>query len=171
MATDTARLADICEKGLQTVGYELVDLEYVRDPQGWVLRVFIDHPPLPTVPAATDGDGKPPPPEPSTITLHDCEVASHHLGTVLDVEDVIPNAYRLEVSSPGVKRPLRKERDFRRFVGHEVRVQLQDPVDGRKNFVGRLRAAGDGSISVEVDGQVFQLPLVSIRKARLEVEL
>jgi ribosome maturation factor RimP len=88
---------------------------------------------------------------------------------VLDVEDLIPNAYRLEVSSPGVRRPIRKERDFVRFMGHTVRLQLQEPVQGRKNFVGRLLSAGAGQVGVEVDGQVFQLPLASIKRARLEV--
>lgn len=166
---DTERLMRICEDALQTVGYDLVDVEYVRDQHGWVLRVFIDHPPMPIAPRPADAG--PAPVEPSTISHSDCELCSHQLGTVLDVEDIIPNAYRLEVSSPGVRRPLRKQRDFARFVGHEVRVQLQEPLDGRKNFVGRLCSVDDGQVGVEVDGRVFQLPLGNVKRARLEVEL
>jgi ribosome maturation factor RimP len=164
---DTDRLWGICENALQTVGYDLVDLEYVRDPHGWVLRVFIDHPPPPTVPRPQDAG--PPPVEPSTITHADCELASQQLGTVLDVEDVIPNAYRLEVSSPGVQRPLRKQRDFARFVGHHVKIQLREPLEGRKNFVGKLRSAEGGEVGIEVDGRVFRLPLAMMKRARLEL--
>ena len=164
---DIDRLFGICENALQAVGYDLVELEYVRDQHGWVLRVFLDHPPLPTVPRP-DGAG-PAPVEPSTITHSDCELASHQLGTVLDVEDVIPNAYRLEVSSPGVQRPLRKQRDFTRFIGHPVKIQLREPLEGRKSFVGRLRSSGDGQVGIEVDGQVFRLALAMIKRARLEL--
>jgi ribosome maturation factor RimP len=83
---------------------------------------------------------------------------------------VIPTAYRLEVSSPGVPRPIRKERDFARFVGHRVKVQLHEPLEGRKNFEGRLCSANGGQVGVEADGRVFQLPLASIKKARLDIE-
>ena len=145
------------------MGYELVDLEYVREQQGWVLRIFIDHP------VTDDGDAGDAPG--SRITHEDCERASRHLGTVLDVEDPIDIAYRLELSSPGVRRPLRKERDFVRFAGRLARVQLSEPLDGRRNFTGRLRDAADGVVHLEVEGVVFRLPLERVRKAHLEVEL
>jgi ribosome maturation factor RimP len=163
MTIDAARLQEICDTGLAAVGYELVEMEYVHDQSGWVLRVYIDHP----------HDGRPDPVDTapaSRITHTDCELASRHLGTVLDVEDIIPSAYRLEVSSPGVPRPLRKERDFARFVGRRARVELREGQgeSGRKNFVGLLRSAEGGLVGVEVDGQLFQLPLDGIRRARLE---
>jgi ribosome maturation factor RimP len=161
MATDIKQLMTICEAGLAAVGYDLVDLEYQNEPQGWVLRVFIDHP----VDAPKDdglGVG---------ITHTDCGEASRHLGTVLDVEDPIDGAYRLEVSSPGINRPLRKERDFARFAGEKVKIQTDEMVEGRKNYKGRLLAAAEGVVTVEVDGKHYQLPLERIRKARLEVEL
>jgi ribosome maturation factor RimP len=162
-AVDTARLLDTCERSLKAIGYDLVEMEYLRDQFGWVLRVFIDHPQEAMLEHGTDkGSG---------ITHSDCEAVSGHLGTVLDVEDVIPNAYRLEVSSPGVNRPLRKEGDFIRFIGHRVRVQLKEPHEGRKNFLGCLQSCSNGVVSVEVNGQVFQLPLGVIKRARLEVEL
>jgi ribosome maturation factor RimP len=165
-AVDIQRLMHLCDEALQAVGYDRVEREYVRDQHGWVLRVYIDHPPLPTVPRP---DGEPVPIEPSTISHADCELVSHHLGAVLDVEDVIPNAYRLEVSSPGERRPLRRARDFARFIGHTIRVQLHEPVEGRKSFVGRLRSADESRVEVELDGRVFQLALAAVKRARLEL--
>jgi ribosome maturation factor RimP len=163
MTIDTSRLQQICESGLAAVGYELVELEYMHDQSGWVLRVYIDHP----------YDGRPDPadePPTSRIGLADCELASRHLGTVLDVEDLISAAYRLEVSSPGVPRPVRMQRDFARFVGRRVRVELREALGegGRKRFLGQLRSAEGGTIGVEVDGQLFSLPIEEIRRARLE---
>jgi ribosome maturation factor RimP len=163
MKIDTARLGEICESSLAAVGYELVDLEYVHDQAGWVLRVYIDHP--------YDGSPDPVDASPTSRIAHaDCELASRHLGTVLDVEDLIPTAYRLEVSSPGVPRPLRKQRDFARFVGRVVRVELREAhgEGGRKRFVGQLRSAEGGTIGVDVDGQLHELPIDAIRRARLE---
>ena len=162
MTIDTARLQEICESSLAAVGYELVDLEYVHDQAGWVLRVYIDHP--------YDGGPEPADALPASRIVHaDCELVSRHLGTVLDVEDLIPTAYRLEVSSPGVPRPLRKGRDFARFVGRRVRVELREAREGgRKRFVGQLRSAEGGMISVEVDGRLCELPIEGIRRARLE---
>lgn len=163
MTIDTARLQEICDTGLAAVGYELVEMEYVRDPSGWVLRIYIDHP--------YDGRTEPVDALPASQISHtDCELASRHLGTVLDVEDIIPSPYRLEVSSPGVPRPLRRERDFVRFVGRRVRVELREGQgeSGRKNFAGLLRSAEAGLVGVEVEGQLFQLPLGGIRRARLE---
>jgi len=161
---DISQLRAICDRGLQAVGFELVELEYTRDDRGWVLRVYIDHPPADRAPAPGPELPK------STITLDDCESASRHLGTVLDVEDVIENAYRLEVSSPGVRRPIRRERDFKRFCGNAVRVQTTEPLAGRKNFQGILRTCAEGVIGVEIDSQVHQIPLASVRKANLEIE-
>lgn len=165
MSTDTAQLMAICEAGLAAIGYELVDLEYQLEPGGQVLRVFIDFP-VDLAPAIVGGDA-----DVARISLKDCASASRHLSTVLDVEDPIGSSYRLEVSSPGVYRPLRKELDFKRFTGEVVTIQTHDLVEGRRNFKGRLQAADDGVVTVEVDGKHYQLPLERIRKARLEVEL
>jgi ribosome maturation factor RimP len=161
MTADIKQLMTICDEGLAAVGYDLVDLEYQLEPQGWVLRVFIDHP---VDAPGIDGSGV-------GITHMDCAEASRHLNTVLDVEDPIDDAYRLEVSSPGVYRRLRKERDFARFAGEKVKIQTDEMVEGRKNYKGRLLDAADGVVTVEVDGKHYQLPLERIRKARLEVEL
>lgn len=166
---DITRLSKVCEEGLEALSYELVDLEYLREPGGWVLRVYIDR----AEPVAQ------PQPEPgapvavprSTITHQDCQSASRHLGTVLDVEDIIDSAYRLEISSPGVQRPVRKEVDFIRFSGHSARVVLHDPIDGRKKFTGVIKGAGQGKAQLEVDGTEVEFELAQMKRARLEVEL
>ncbi len=168
-AVEIAKLFPLCEQSLAAVGFELCEVEYARDQGGWVLRVFIDRAPAADASAPEPSPALPGAPAPSTISLADCELASKQLGAALDVEDLIPNAYRLEVSSPGVRRPLRRERDFARFVGHSVRVQMEAPVDGRKNFVGLLRSVVGGQLGVEVEGRVFQLPLAEVKRARLEV--
>ena len=158
---DKEKLQSICETALEAVGYDLVDLEYAQSPHGWVLRVFIDHP-------VTDAHGEP---VHSSITHDDCEVASRHLGTVLDVEDPIDAAYRLEMSSPGVHRPVRKMRDFKRFVGQRIRVVMQDLCHGRRKFLGTILEAGEGEVVVEEGGKRYGLPLAEIKKARLEAEI
>jgi ribosome maturation factor RimP len=169
-SVDIVRLNELCERSLAAVGYELVEVEYARDQGGWVLRVYIDRPLDPAAPPAAPSPALPSAPPPSTISHADCELASQQLGATLDVEDLIPTAYRLEVSSPGVRRPLRRERDFARFVGRGVRVELEEPRDGRKRFVGVLRSAASGVVAVDVDGLVFELPISAIKRARLEVE-
>lgn len=161
---DKAQLFELCENGLKAVGYDCVDVEYTRDQQGWVLRVFIDHP------ESEQGEGNGEARPKQGITHEDCAVASHHLGTVLDVEDPIGNAYRLEISSPGVRRPLHRPADFERFCGEPVKIQMQNPVDGRRNFKGLIKSVKQRLVVVEVDNQTFELPLDGIKKARLEVE-
>ena len=166
---DITRLSKVCEEGLEALGYELVDLEYLREPGGWVLRIFIDR-------AESDPQPEPEPGVPvavprSTITHQDCKAASRHLGTVLDVEDLIDSAYRLEISSPGVQRPVRKESDFIKFSGHQARVVLHEPLDGRKKFSGVIKGAGQGKAVLEVDGTEVEFELALMKKARLEVEL
>lgn len=158
---DMTHLEQLCEKSLQAVGYDLVDMEYRREQQGWILRVYIDHP----------WGGEIEEKSHSTITHRDCEIASRHLSTVLDVEDPIDTHYRLEVSSPGIQRPIRKERDFTRFCGELVRIQMEQPICGKKNFLGHLRRIDHGIVTLEMDGERFELPLDRIKKARLEVEL
>jgi ribosome maturation factor RimP len=158
---DLRKLERIAENALVAVGYDLVDLEFQRDERGWVFRVFIDHP---QQGVAKRDDA------PRRVTVDDCAKANRHLGTVLDVEDPIAEAYRLEVSSPGVLRPLRKKRDFERFVGWQIKVKLNDGLEGRRNFTGRLAAVDDQHLRVEVDGAEHQLPLAGLAKARLDEE-
>ena len=157
------QLFRLCDQAAHDLGYALVDIEYVRESLGWVLRVFIDHP-------FTD-DG--PAPEPTTrprIAHGDCARVSRQVSAVLDVENPIAGAYRLEVSSPGLKRRLRKEKDFCQFLGFAVAIRMQNPVEGRKTFVGQLVGAADGKVTVNIDGVAFVLPIDGMHKARLDQE-
>src|SRR5688500_11020480 len=130
------------------MGYELVDVQASNG--GRLLRLFID--------------------KPGGVTLDDCAAISRHLTRVLAVEGI--DYERLEVSSPGLDRPLRKERDFARFAGQkaEVRMRTPDPT-GRRKFVGVLRGAQAGQLSLEMDGRVLALPVDDVDKAKLVPEL
>ena len=99
--------------------------------------------------------------------MDDCERVSHQISGVLDVEDAIDGRYVLEVSSPGLDRPLGDARDFERFSGHEVRLRTDVPVNGQRNFKGLLRGLRGGQVVLEMDGQEVALPLERVEKARL----
>lgn len=171
MDIDKQKLYRICETGLMAIGYDLVELDFMRDQHGWVLRVFIDFPPSEKQDLPTNPNEAASAIAPSRITHQDCEKASRHLGTVLDVEDPIPGPYRLEMSSPGIKRPLRKESDFVRFMGHKARIVMEKPIENRKNFNGVIKSVEQGIIGIDVDGMFFSLPIEGIRRANLDVEI
>lgn len=136
-------LQALLETTLAGLGYELVDLE--KSGKGLFLRVFID--------------------KPGGINVDDCAAVSHHLTRLLAVENI--NYDRLEVSSPGLDRLLKKEPDFVRFTGQKARIRLRIPVDGQRNFVGVLRETSAGKVQIEVDGKVLSLDLGNLEKARL----
>jgi ribosome maturation factor RimP len=140
----------IVEPILPSLGYELVDLEYQREPNGWVLRIFLDR----------EGG----------ITLEDCAEVSGEVGAVLEAKDVIPHAYVLEVSSPGLTRPLRKSEDFHKFRNRLVKIKLYEPLEGRKNFKGTLLGLEGENVRLEIEDRVYELPLQKIAKANLEIE-
>ena len=130
------------------MGYELVDVQASNS--GRLLRLFID--------------------KPGGVTLDDCAAISRHLTRVLAVEGI--DYERLEVSSPGLDRPLRKETDFARFSGHKAEIRMRTPdAAGRRKFVGVLRGAAAGQVSVELEGQTVALALDDVDKARLVPEL
>jgi len=136
-------LQGLLENTLAGLGYELVDME--RSPKGALLRIFIDKP-----------DG---------ITVEDCALVSNHLSRVFTVENV---AYdRLEVSSPGLDRPLRKAEDFVRFSGQKAKLKLRVALEGQRNFVGVIRDCEAGKVGIEVDGRVLSVDLGNVDKARL----
>lgn len=142
-----AELARLLEPTVEGLGYELADLELRIGGKNGVVRLFIDRP---------EGVG-----------LGDCEVVSRQVSALLDVEDPVPGHYVLEVSSPGLDRKLTKPAHFQRFVGEEVRVQMRFPIGGRRRFRGKLLAAGEETIEVEVDGASHSLPMATIDSARL----
>ena len=140
---DEKRIHGLLEGTVEGLGYELVDLELSRT--GALIRVFIDRP--------------------GGIDVNDCAAVSNQLTRLLTVEGV--DYDRLEVSSPGLDRPLTKLADFKRFLGERARVKMRLPLQGRKNFVGVLRGVDAVGIQLEVDGAMLSLDLSLVDKARL----
>ena len=139
-------------------GLEVWDIQSRRETYGHVVRVFIDRP----GPAATPED---------SVSIEDCEQVNREMSAILDVEDPLPFAYTLEVSSPGLDRPLRGEDDYRRFSGRLAKIVVREPVDRQKAFEGRLRGLEDGEVLLEApNGRMHRLPLHLITRGRLEVE-
>jgi ribosome maturation factor RimP len=155
----------LLEPPIQGAGLELVELQWNREPEGWVLRVFIDRPEGPKLPGASEGDGQVF--EPLYVDHEDCERVSRDLSATLDVADTIHHTYRLEVSSPGIDRPLRRESDFIRFAGQQAKIRTTDPVEGRRNFSGVLIGAKDGQVHIDCEGRSYQLPIAIIVRANL----
>jgi ribosome maturation factor RimP len=148
----------IAERVARSHGLEVWDIVSRRETTGQVVRVFIDRP----GPAAT--------PEES-VSIEDCEQVSREIGTILDVEDPLPFAYTLEVSSPGLDRPLRGEQDYRRFAGRLAKIVVRQAIDNQTAFEGRLRGIEDRAVLLEgPKGRLHRLPLQLITRARLEVE-
>ena len=139
-------LHELLETTVTGLGFELVDIE--QSPRGRVLRVFIDKPE-----------------KPRGVDVDDCALVSNQLSRVLAVENI--DYDRLEISSPGMDRVLKKERDFERFVGSEVNLRLRLPLAGRRNFNGVLRSAQDGRICLTLDTGDVELELANVDKARL----
>jgi len=151
----------LAEPYVRDAGFDLIEVQYGREPSGWVVRLFIDTP-------ASAGTGSVTPAEQlGKVGLDDCERVSRDVSAALDVADSIPHAYQLEVSSPGLDRPLRRERDFARFVGQSARIRLNDGVEGRRNFHGTLQAAKDGRVEIACDGRSYEIPIDDIQKANL----
>jgi len=148
----TQKVLEIAERAASREGIEVVDVELVGGGRNRVLRIFID--------------------KPGGVTLDDCELVSTQVGTVLDVEDVIPGGhYQLEVSSPGVERKLSKPREFERFIGHKIKVTLREPVENQSHWVGALKGFQSGIVTLEPSpGKTIQFPLETVQKANLKFE-
>jgi ribosome maturation factor RimP len=157
------RLISIVEPVCQAAGYELVELRFVLEQGGWTLRVAIDRP----LDEHVDPDEIPT----DRVDLLDCENLSRELSAVLDVEDPIPQAFQLEVSSPGIDRPLRTAAHFAHFTGCEAKIQLAVPLavptGERRNFRGILQGVDGDTVVIDCDGTSFRLPIDDIDHARL----
>lgn len=148
-----AKARELAEPIVAAEGMELVDVEFLREHEGWVLRLFID--------------------KPGGVGLDDCTQVSRAVETMLDVEDVVPHEYHLEVSSPGLNRPLKKPEHFQRALGHRVKVKTFGPLGEppRKNFSGTLKEVDADAVTVEVEGAgAFHIHFKDIAKANLEYE-
>ena len=148
----------VAERVTASRGLEVWDIQSRREATGHFVRVFIDRP----GPAAT--------PEES-VSIEDCEQVNRELSTILDVEDPLPFAYTLEVSSPGLDRPLRGLEDYRRFAGRFAKVVVSEPVDNQKAFEGHLRGIDGEDVLLETPNRrMHRLPYRLITRGRLEVE-
>jgi ribosome maturation factor RimP len=148
-------------------GLALFDVQFRREATGWVLRVIIDRPWRPDSSGATAAVDEP-------VGIDECGRVSQDLSAILDVEPELvgdlDRAYTLEVSSPGLDRPLRGEDDFRRFAGRLAKIVTNEPVDGQSHFEGRLAGVENGVVLVEQGRRTHAVRLSAIRRARLEVE-
>ena len=141
-------LTDLVRRAAQGLGYELLGIEYLSRPQaGHLLRIYIDSP---------DGIG-----------LTDCEKVSHQVSGVLEVEDPIKGEYALEVSSPGLDRPLFELAHFARFAGHTARVKLNAALNGRSNYKGTIVEIDGHDVVMQVEGELIRLPFAQFASARL----
>ena len=172
MRKDTQDLWNLVEPYVRDAGFDLVEVQSGREPSGWIVRLFIDRPAAAPASGGTEGPGSAD--SELGVSHLDCERVSRDISAALDVADLIPHAYELEVSSPGLDRPLRRLQDFSRFTGREARIRMTEGVDGRRNFSGRIAgveaapAAGlDGFVAIECDGRTYHLPVGDIAKANL----
>ena len=147
MRQDSHTLREILEPVVTAMGYELIGVEFHPHRSSALLRLYID--------------------KEGGVNVDDCQQVSHQVSGMLDVEDPIPGHYRLEVSSPGLDRPLFEACDFSRFAGYPVRVQLTLPLNGRRKFTGRLVGMRADQVVLEHEGQELAIPLTAIEKARL----
>ncbi len=143
----TAKLNNLVQPLVEDLGYEFVGLEHNSNPKQSVLRVYID--------------------QPGGVDVDDCGRVSRELAALLDVEDPIPGHYNLEVSSPGLDRPLFTPKQYADFVGSLVRVNTFAPVDGRRKYKGIILAADDDVISLEQDGEAVEIEFSNVAKGRL----
>ena len=143
----SAKLTQLLQPLIEDLGYEFVGIEHRSNPKNPVVTIYIDRP--------------------EGIAIEDCETVSREVAALLDVEDPIPGHYNLEVSSPGLDRPLFTWEQFARFAGEEAAVTLFAPVDGRRKFKGRIVGAADGKVAVEQDGEEVVLEMANVAKARL----
>jgi ribosome maturation factor RimP len=146
-------LRDVAERVTSSRGFELVDVEVKRAPGGQLVRLFVD--------------------KPGGIGLDDLQTVSEEVSAILDVEDPIDSAYTLEVSSPGLDRPLKGEADYRRYQGRLARLSSYEPLEGRRHWTGRIVSVDSGVVSLSLEnegGAVTQIPIDKIAHGRLEVE-
>lgn len=137
----------LLEPGVEALGFELLGIEHLAQGRHSLLRLYIDGP-----------DG---------ITVDDCERVSHQVSGVLEVEEPIKGQYTLEVSSPGLDRPLFKPEHYQRFIGETIALRLLQPLEGRRKFKGKLVALRGDNVVIEQDGSEIELPLVNIDRAHL----
>lgn len=152
MSDVVKQVAELIEGTVEAEECSLVDVGFLRDDRGWVLRVYIEK-------------------EEGGLLLDDCSRVSRQISAILDVHDVISRAYRLEVSSPGVKRPLKKKRDFVRFAGQKITLRTIGKLDGQRRFSGILQGLDGDEILLKTGKELLNIPLDRLQKVHLDPDL
>jgi ribosome maturation factor RimP len=150
LTTVTKQVSDLVEPILGELGFELIDVEYMSDRGRWVLRLYIDR----------EGG----------VTIDDCAKVSNELGDLIDIKNIIEHVYVLEVSSPGLNRPLKKEADFLRVIGKKVKVRTKTPLKGQRNYMGVLKDFKEHELYIQSEGQLITVAWADIEKANLVYE-
>lgn len=149
------RIRELADPLVESEGMELIHVECVKMQSRWIIRLFLD--------------------KESGITIDDCAEISHQLGDILDVHDVPPGPYTLEISSPGPDRPLSRDKDFEKFRGRRIHLKLNEKVDGRKNFDGILvdyiNETGEKTIIIDVGGNTLRIPRRRVAKANIRQDI
>lgn len=143
-------LCNLLEPGVNALGFEIITVELTGQANSSVMRVYIDGP--------------------EGITVDDCARVSQQVSAILEVEDPIPGSFTLEVSSPGLNRPLSKVSHFEAVIGQRIKLQTRAQISGRKRFAGTLTGVSDDFVSLDIDGQIHEVPIENILKARLVPE-
>ena len=155
MRKEQTHLWELFEPVVNGMGFDLIEIEHFPNPKHGVLRLFIDKP------AGSDVE---------SVVIEDCSAVSRQISALIDVEDPIRGQFNLEVSSPGLDRPLRRLQDFQRFTGSLVKLKTVVPLEGQRNFTGRLLEASEDAVVIETDTEEISLPMSTIEKARIVPE-
>jgi ribosome maturation factor RimP len=150
MRRDQSHLWELFEPVVNGMGFELIEIEHFPNPKHGVLRLYID--------------------KEGGVNIDDCSDVSRQISALIDVEDPIRGQFNLEISSPGMDRPLRRLKDFQRFTGSLVKLKTAMPLDGQRNFKGRLLEANEDVLVIETDTEEISLPMNAIEKARIVPE-
>jgi ribosome maturation factor RimP len=152
MSVAAEQIRQILAPILESMGLSLWEMEFHKQGPQWILRIFIDR-------------------ESGGVTLNDCETVSRDLSAALDVEDIIPHAFTLEVSSPGLDRTLSQPEHFIRFTGSMIKIKTYQAIDEQKVFRGKLLGLHENMVKVDIEGRgVLEIPMTNVAKASLEVE-
>lgn len=141
------RVFELIEPLLYDLGYELVEVEYLSSYGRWVLRLYID--------------------KEEGVTIDNCADVSRELGDIIDIKEIIDHEYLLEVSSPGLNRPLRREKDFIKAIGSKIKLKMKQSVNGQKSFTGVLKDYAEQTVFLESSGNIVELPFDSIEKSNI----
>ncbi len=142
------KVEEVIAPTIKDMGFDLIQVKFMDGKRAQTLQIMAERP-----------DG--------SMTLDDCAMISRQISAVLDVEDIIPGEYRLEVSSPGIDRPLTRLADYAKYFGHAAKIETVLPIDGRKRFAGALKAVEGNDVVITVDGKDYALPFIDIQSAKL----